>query len=118
MDLADLRTQNLSRVLEWHPGFPEGDWNAGDWGNAMGGECGEAQNVIKKLHRLECNIHGRASETDWKELVEHLGEELADVIIYADLVAAVFGIDLNRAIPRKFNKTSEEHGFKQRLTYG
>lgn len=72
----------------------------------MAGECGEACNEIKKLRRLD----GADSEIDSQEkraeLIEKIGNELADTIIYADLLAARLGIDLGQAIMFKFDEVS------------
>lgn len=42
-------------------------------------------------------------------------DELADVIIYADLIAARLGIDLGDAVRRKFNEVSELREAEERL---
>lgn len=106
---------NESRVKRWHPGFPEREgWNGADWSNAMCGEAGEAANVVKKLRRLEENLKGREVETEYV-LVSELGDELADVVIYANLLALKYNLDLGTCIEQKFNRTSEEHGFPERL---
>jgi NTP pyrophosphatase (non-canonical NTP hydrolase) len=76
----------------------------------MGGECGEAQNVIKKLERER---HGWAGSRD---TVEHLGEELADVIHTAVLCAVTAGIDLEPYVVATFNAKSDEHGLRTRLS--
>lgn len=78
-------------------------------GNELGGECGEAQNVIKKLDRELLGIKGS------RDTVEHLAEELADVIICVDLIAASMGIDLAKAVADKFNATSDKNGFKTHI---
>ena len=73
-------------------------------GVELAGEVGEACNVIKKLERER---HGWAGSRDIRE---HLVEELADVIICADLVAMAAEIDLAAAIKDKFNTTSKKIG--------
>lgn len=73
-------------------------------GNELAGEVGEACNVMKKLERVRLGIAGST------DTVEHLGEELADVIICVDLIAEVFGIDLWAAVRSKFNATSDKLG--------
>lgn len=111
----ELTFTNTLRAKRWHPGFPEDNtWTGGDWSNAMQGEAGEAGNVVKKLRRLECGFKG-ALDGDWQHLIERLGEELADTIIYADLVATKYGVDLPAAIVAKFNAVSELQGFPERL---
>jgi NTP pyrophosphatase (non-canonical NTP hydrolase) len=103
---ADLRAANLARQAEWDT---DGQINLSYRGNELAGEVGEACNIIKKLERERMGIAGsRASLAD-------LAEELADVIICADLIAMQLGIDLNRAVAEKFNKTSEKVGLTTRL---
>lgn len=83
----------------------------------MQGESGEAGNVVKKLRRVETDHIGRPGEQDTAVLLAKLGAELADTIIYADLLATYYGIDLASAIVKKFNQTSEEYGFPERLVH-
>ena len=91
------------------------EWDPGDIitlayrGNEMAGECGEACNVIKKLERERLGIRGSRSTKD------SLAEELADVVICADLCAMQAGVDLEQAVKDKFNKTSEKNGLKTRM---
>src|SRR5262245_21519982 len=129
-----LRDTNLERCARWHPGFPTDDeWTLADWSNAMGGEVGEtstvlltllarmvsasgeAQNLTKKLRRLQTGTHGNPLEQDWDALVVRLGEEVADVIIYADLLLAKLDLDMWACVVTKFNQKSEELGFPERL---
>ena len=117
---GELRKANLERVQLWHPGFPDKEipaqeWNIAEWTNAMQGEAGEAGNIAKKIRRLDTNLTGRPSETNRNELVWKLGLELADNVIYTDLCAAKMHLDLWTLVVEKFNKTSEEYGFPQRL---
>lgn len=97
--LTELREANIKRDAEWNPNklltlvFR---------GNELGGEAGEAQNILKKIERERLNLVGsRASP-------EMLAEELADVIICVDLIAMEMGISMEEAIRKKFNKTSSE----------
>lgn len=101
-----LRAANAARQAEWDP---SDKITLAFRGNEMGGECGEAQNVIKKLERERLGIRGS------RATVQELAEELADVVICADLIAMAEGIDLDQAIARKFNLTSEKQGLETRL---
>jgi NTP pyrophosphatase (non-canonical NTP hydrolase) len=101
-----LRAANLARQAEWDT---DGQITLSYRGNELAGEVGEACNLIKKLERERMGIAGsRASVAD-------LAEELADVIICADLIAMQLGIDLDKAVAEKFNKTSETVGLRTRL---
>lgn len=101
-----LREANAVRQKEWDAG---GQVDNSYRGNELAGEVGEACNVIKKLERERMGIRGS------RDTVEHLAEELADVIICTDLIAAAYGIDLDAAVARKFNATSEKVGLKTRM---
>ncbi len=105
----------MSRCARWHPrGLKE--WSLSDWGVATAGEMGEALNIIKKLNRERDSIAGNTLTEE--QLHSELADEIADVAIYLDIMAASEGIDLAEAIARKFNKTSEKVGFPERLPVG
>jgi len=108
LSLDKLRKANFARQQEWDSGnLITLEYR----GNEFAGEAGEACNVIKKLARERLGIRGS------RDTVEHLAEELADVIICADLIAMSVGVDLGDAIAYKFNKTSEANGLKERITF-
>ncbi len=109
MTLKALRTANAARQKEWDK---DNQITLSYRGTELGGEVGEALNIIKKLERERLGIKGsRAS-------VDDLAEELADVIICCDLIAMATGIDLTEALEAKFNKTSEKVGLVTRLKLG
>ncbi len=106
ISIEKLQQAHVARQEEWCPDMkPDLSFR----GNEMGGECGEAQNVIKKLERER---HGWRGSRD---TVEHLGEELADVGHTAVLCAITAGIDLAPFVARKFDDTSEKNGLRTRL---
>jgi NTP pyrophosphatase (non-canonical NTP hydrolase) len=101
-----LREANARRQREWDA---DNQISLSYRGNELAGEVGEACNVIKKLDRERMGIKGS------RDTVEHLAEELADVVICTDLIAMSEGIDLQDAVIRKFNATSEKVGLKTRM---
>ncbi|MGH9931717.1 MAG: hypothetical protein ACREA9_21145 [Pyrinomonadaceae bacterium] len=106
LSFKELRAVSLKRCNEsfFHIESRDGPW----WGNAMAGECGEACNVVKKIDR-----------DGWSEELQlKLAKELADVVTYADLLAARFGIDLGQAVTAKFNEVSARVGSDLRLDEG
>lgn len=112
MSFDGLRAANMSRCSRWHPrGLNE--WSLSDWFTATMGELGEAANIAKKLNRERDGIAGNTVPEE--QLRAELADEIADVAIYLDILAASEGIDLQRAIAAKFNKTSEKVGFPERL---
>lgn len=100
-----LKRANLIRQTEWDP---DNKISLSYRGNEMAGECGEACNVIKKL---DCELLGIRGS---RATVLQLMEELADVVICADLIASSVGGDLEQAVKDKFNATSEKYGLKTR----
>lgn len=102
-----LRDANEARQAEWDE---DNQISLAYRGNELAGEVGEACNIIKKLERERLGIRGSRATR------EQLAEELADVVICADLIAMDAGIDLlGEAVPDKFNKTSEKVGLSTRL---
>lgn len=104
--MKNLRIANAARQAEWDP---QNKITLTFTAIELAGECGEAMNVIKKLERERLGLEGS------RDSKEHLAEELADIVITADLVALRAGIDLDAAIKTKFNSVSAKRSFKTRL---
>ena len=115
LTFSELAGINRKRCQRWHPGFPADSWTGADWSNAMQGEAGEAGNVVKKLRRAELNTRG-ALDPPATDLIQKLGDEIADTVIYADLLAQFYGLDLAECVARKFNAVSVREGFPERLS--
>jgi NTP pyrophosphatase (non-canonical NTP hydrolase) len=99
----ELRDANFLRQREWDP---HNQITLEFRGLELGGETGEAQNILKKLARERMGIKGsRATVFD-------LEQELADIIICVGLIANEFGIDLDKAWRRKFNEVSARHNLE------
>jgi NTP pyrophosphatase (non-canonical NTP hydrolase) len=114
LSLQELRYANVARAEKWHEGADP--WSLADWSNALAGEVGEACNVVKKIRRIETGTpKSRPGERDRDRLIAALAVELADTMIYLDLLAHAAGIDLGVAVREKFNSTSEAFGFEDRL---
>ena len=108
-----LRHANLARQKFWGYDTGVSHWSLSDWAVATAGELGEACNIIKKLNRARDGLVGNTeSEGD---LQAALAGELADTIIYLDLLAARAGIDLGDAVIVKFNLVSERVGFPRHV---
>lgn len=81
---------------------PDGsDWSPAQWLQAVLGELGEYANFRKKHER---------GDIDTFEFAENARKELADVIIYLDILAFRLGIDLGQAVADKWNEVSERIG--------
>lgn len=104
LTFAQFRIANEARCREvFHPVEL---WNPLEWAGAMCGESGEAANLCKKLKRGE------------QVATEKIADELADVVAYADLLAASLGIDLGQAVAKKFNEISDRKGSTIKLLPG
>lgn len=106
MMLKELREANTERQKEWG-----GDDRCDVAFRAVevAGETGEMLEKVKKYLRGERGIQGTTASA-----VE-VADEMADVVIGLDLLAAQMGINLAAAVPSKFNQTSEKYGFKTRM---
>lgn len=109
LSFDQLRRANIERQKIW---CPDQQPDLSFLGNELAGEIGEACNVIKKLERER---HGWRGSRD---TVAHLVEELADGVICLDRIASKVGVDLGKAVVRKFNATSEVNGLATRLDDG
>ena len=83
---------------------------------AMSGEPGEAADFAEKIGRLadRCNVN--TGGADRSAMVKHLGKELADIVIFADLLAASEGINLGQAVAEKFDEVSARVNFPERFS--
>jgi NTP pyrophosphatase (non-canonical NTP hydrolase) len=105
----DLRQANIARLPEFrtrdgriaHAKSDGSDWSLAEWSNAVCGEAGELANLTKKLRRGEFTLD---------EIRTELGKEIADVVIYLDLLAFQAGIDMGAAVIQKFNEVSVRVG--------
>lgn len=88
-------------------------WSLSDWLTATAGELGEAANIIKKLNRVRDGIPGNTESPD--QLHANLADELADVLIYLDLMSQAAGFDLDTIRDAKFAKTSKKLGYTEGL---
>ena len=104
--MSELRTANETRQAEWDR---DDRITLLYRGVELAGEVGEALNVVKKIERERLGIRGS------RTTIQALAEELADVVICADLVAMHVGIDLERAVAEKFNATSEKNNLKTKM---
>lgn len=106
LTFAHLRRVNVARCIEgWQ--HPLEAWSLDDWLTAVGGEVGEGLNVVKKLYRVRDGIVGNAKGAD--ALVADLADELADAVIYLDLLAARFGAEIYDTDFETFRMATHDH---------
>lgn len=86
---------------------PDGsDWSPASWLQAIVGELGEYANLRKKVERGDLTL---------AKAKDKLASELADVVIYLDLLAYRLGIDLGEAVTTTWNKKAEDLGIPMYL---
>lgn len=104
-----LRNANLKRLPLFkdaqgrtcHSEKDGSDWPPASWLQAVVGELGEYANLRKKVERGDLTM---------AEARPLLADELADVVIYLDILAAQLEVNLGEAIMKKWNRTSEKVG--------
>lgn len=74
------------------------DWSPAQWLQAVMGELGEYANLRKKFERGDISV---------EDFFKEAKKELADVVIYLDILASQFDINLGEAVKDKFNEVSE-----------
>lgn len=97
----NLRLANTKRLKNHVYGKCEDDWTTAHWVQAMLGEFGELANILKKVDRGDFNIESVSVE---------IGEELADIQTYLDILSHKLGINLGDVTMSKFNKISDRVG--------
>ena len=103
----ELRKANVSRCNSaFHP---LEEWNPLEWVAAVAGEVGELANLLKKNHR------GDFDDVPADDVRCVIAKELADSVIYLDLLAARCQIDLGEAVRNKFNEVSIKRNASERL---
>ena len=109
-----LRQANLKRLPMFrdakgrtcHSKDDGSDWSPAQWLQAVIGELGEYANLRKKVERGDVTI---------AEARPALADELADVVIYLDILASQLDVDLGEAVMSKWNRTSEKVGAPIRI---
>jgi len=99
INFDQLRKANVARYKD----YPCDDWTLTDWGCCLAGEVGELCNLLKKLKL--------GKPIDRAEIAK----EIADAIIYADILAEKLGFDLGQIVRDKFNEVSTRVGSKVEL---
>jgi len=111
-DLRAFSQENRARC-EAANGFRHAldDWSEAEWMNAALGELGEAAGALKELHRQRDGVPGKGLTPE--QIKQNIADEIADTVIYLDLLAQRIGVDLSTAIRSKFDRTSQKIGYRQ-----
>jgi NTP pyrophosphatase (non-canonical NTP hydrolase) len=87
------------------------DWSVADWMTAVVGELGELANVMKKVKRGDYTLDDIDPKGDGTKTVRQtMSDEFADVVIYLDLMAYQYRLNLGMAVADKFNEVSRRVG--------
>lgn len=102
LSFRTLSMANIERLTEAsknkkHKFHKSTKWSESQWLKAVVGELGEYANISKKFDR------GDFTEEEFKR---EASKELADVVIYLEILASKLNIDLGVAIKDKFNEVS------------
>jgi NTP pyrophosphatase (non-canonical NTP hydrolase) len=113
--VVDFRQFRAANVARYEQSFHRLDaWTPLEWAGAMLSEAGAVANVAKKLRQQKTSEYAR--HWDVQQLEAQLADELADVMVYVDLLAARCGIDLDQALVAKFNRASDKLGSPIKLS--
>jgi NTP pyrophosphatase (non-canonical NTP hydrolase) len=111
LTFTELRTANLARSARWHPKGIR-SWSASDWLVAVLGELGELASLLKMRNRERDGLVGNK----FSPTGQQIADEIADVLVYLDLLAATQEVDLAVAVTTKFNEVSQRNNFPEQLT--
>lgn len=106
LTFKQLRDANVQRCMIWHPKGIR-TWSASDWLTAVCGELGELASLIKMSNRERDGLVGNKFTVEKRQIAN----EIADVAIYLDLLAAAHDISLDECITAKFNEVSKRNEF-------
>lgn len=105
----EFQNANEKRCIE---GFKHNlkDWSFMEWGSATAGKVGEANNVAKKIKRIQQNISGNKEGEDYHTLRYKMGKEIMDGIIYSFLWLSAAGFNAEEMLIEVFNAKSDDIG--------
>lgn len=107
LTLKALAAANKARDEEvWRALDPEnigGYWRRDEWMTALSSEVGELAQLLKRGRR-------QGNPTN-----QEIGDEMADILTYLDLLAQHLHVDLTAALVRKWNLVSERVGCRWHL---
>lgn len=105
LNFSDLRVANVRRGEEiFHP---LRNWSPTEWACAVANKCGKACGTVESLRLIDNGTNTEKDPSIVTATIKDIADELADTVIYIDLLAARFEIDLGSAVERKFNMASD-----------
>lgn len=114
LTFAALRLANTLRLPQFknrrgrpaHIMADGSDWSLNDWYTAASGEMGELGSILKQVRRGDLPL---------KQARESIGKEIADVVIYLDILSKQLGLELGDIVESKFNEVSVRVGASVRI---
>jgi len=104
--IEKLTEVNIARAKVWMNGKPRGLEFATI---ELCGAVGEVADAVKKYLRFKLGVPGGVKS------IEPIADEIADAFICLNLLSIELGIDIRKAVRKKFNQTSEEYNLPHRL---
>lgn len=80
------------------------DWSPQDWALAIADEAGELCNLLKKARRGDFTVEERKAD---------ILAEIADVMIYCDLLMSRLDAETGFEVLKKFDEVSKRVGYQQ-----
>lgn len=110
LSFASLKEANDRRNLLIYPYCQK--WDTMHWGCALAGEVGELCNRLKKWERDDIKQGENYTDYEARKVQERdeIGKEIADVVLYADLLASKLKLTLSELVRAKFNEVSKRKG--------
>lgn len=105
LNFSDLRVANVRRGEEILR--PLRSWSPAEWAYTVAGKCRKACGTVERLRRIDDGTNTEKDPQIRRDAIKRIADELADTVIYIDLLAARFEIDLGSAVERKFNMASD-----------
>jgi len=116
LTFALLRLRNVTRCDSWPQ--PLHRQTPSDLGCAVASEAGQLCEQLGRLRRhLQVTCPSRYRSTVAAEITRQLGREIADLVLYADLLAARLDLPLEHLLAARFNEVSEELGSSVKLPF-
>lgn len=105
LDFNILSLKNEERCEKHYRKLDE--WGLEKIGLKVVGEVGELCNLLGKIQNIQDNVIINVPITE-EELILKSGKELADIVIYCDLLATRLNLRLGFEVMKKFNEDSDK----------
>lgn len=109
MDWSNFREINVTRAKTVFSVYDNG--GPLFFATALAGELGELCNLVKKKERARLGGPDIGHSTRLAGITqERLKDEIGGIVVYLDLLASLYGIDIEDAVRTTFNRVSKDLG--------